>query len=169
MGSLIRFCFAALMLSAFGGACWAQQASITGSVHDVTGAVIPNATVTVTSDQQGFSREVTSNATGDYLVPGLPAGTYNITVKAPGFQQFVVKGLTLRVSDKARADASLTVGQSSTEVTVAGTDVAQVQTETAELSATITTKQINQLVLKRPQFYSAHHAESRRQQPDRPG
>lgn len=152
MGSLIRFYLAALMLLALGSACWAQQASITGSVHDATGAVIPNATVTITSDQQGFSREVTSNANGDYLVPGLPAGTYNITVKAPGFQQFVVKGLILRVSDKARADASLTVGQSSTEVTVAGTDVAQVQTESAELSGTITKKQIGQLVLNGRNF-----------------
>jgi hypothetical protein len=152
MGSLTRFCLAALMLLAIGSACWAQQASITGSVHDVTGAIIPNAAVTITSDQQGFSRDVTSNATGDYLVPGLPAGTYNITVKAPGFQQFVVKGLILRVSDKARADASLTVGQSSTEVTVAGADVAQVQTESAELSGTITTKQIGQLVLNGRNF-----------------
>ncbi len=133
-------------------ACWAQQGSITGSVRDATGAVIPNATVEITSIEQGFVRNATSNNSGDYLVSGLPAGIYNISVKAQGFEQFQVKGLVLRVAEKARADATLTIGATSTEVTVAGTNVSQVQTESAELSGTVTNKQINQLVLNGRNF-----------------
>src|SRR6201999_3835796 len=68
------------------------------------------------------------------------------------FQQFVVKDLVLRIAQKARADAALTLGQLSAEVTVAGTGVAQVQTESAELSGTITNKQIDQLVLNGRNF-----------------
>lgn len=153
MGSTIRFLtivFTAMILAA--GACWAQEGSIAGVVTDTSGANVPNATVTVTSNQQGFVRTATTNASGDYLVPGLPAGTYNVEVKAPGFQQFLVKDLVLRVAEKARADAPLQLGQTSTEVTVAGENVAQVQTESSELSGIITNKQIGQLVLNGRNF-----------------
>ncbi|MGA8594497.1 MAG: carboxypeptidase regulatory-like domain-containing protein [Bryobacteraceae bacterium] len=146
-------CFALVVVflgSAIGAL--AQESSITGSVRDSGGAVIPNATVAITNVEQAFTRTAISNASGDYLVSGLPAGTYDITVKAPGFEQFQVKGLVLRVAEKARADAPLTVGQISTEVTVAGIQAAQVQTESAELSGVITNKQIDQLVLNGRNF-----------------
>ncbi|MBV8707882.1 MAG: carboxypeptidase regulatory-like domain-containing protein [Acidobacteriaceae bacterium] len=132
--------------------CFAQEGSITGSVRDASGAVIPKATVTVTNSEQGFSRTAITNDSGDYLVPGLVAGTYSIDVKAQGFRQFQVKDLVLRVAEKARTDATLTVGQTSAEITVAGTDVAQIQTESAELSGILTTKQIDQLVLNGRNF-----------------
>ena len=153
MGSLNRFFSLVLLTLAMAAtACWAQEGSIAGVVTDASGATVPNATVTVTSNQQGFSRTVTTTGNGDYLVPGLPAGVYSINVKAQGFQQFLIKDLVLRVAEKARADAALTLGQTSTEVTVAGANVAQVQTESAELSGTITNKQIDQLVLNGRNF-----------------
>src|SRR5579875_299729 len=153
MGSfLCRFLFLSAVLLAGAAGCWAQEGSIAGFVKDASGAIVPNAEVTIADSQQGFSRTVKTNDSGEYLVPGLLPGTYTITVKAPGFQQFVVKDLVLRVAEKARADASLTLGQTSTEVTVAGENVAQVQTETAELSGTITNKQIDQLVLNGRNF-----------------
>ncbi len=141
-----------IALLALASSCWAQEGSLTGSVRDSSGAVIPNATVTVTSVQQGFVQTVTTNANGDYLVPGLLAGTYDINVKAQGFQQQLIKDVVLRVAEKARADATLTPGQVNTEVTVAGTSVAQVQTESAELSGVVTNKQIDQLVLNGRNF-----------------
>ncbi|MDQ2844474.1 MAG: Plug and carboxypeptidase regulatory-like domain-containing protein [Acidobacteriota bacterium] len=153
MGFLRTFVSTIFLLTALAAtACWAQDGSITGSVRDASGAVVPNATVTITNNQQGFVRNAISNQSGEYLVSGLPTGTYNINVKAPGFEQFEIKDLVLRVAEKARADASLTLGQTSTEVTVAGTNVAQVQTESGELSGTITNKQINQLVLNGRNF-----------------
>ena len=153
MGLLNRF-FRLIVAATFlaAGACWAQDSSITGSVRDASGAAIPNATVTVTDSQRAVTRTATTNGSGDYLIPGLPAGTYDINVKVAGFQQYQVKGLVLRVAEKARADASLTVGQISSEITVGGSGVAQVQTETAELSGTITNKQIDQLVLNGRNF-----------------
>jgi len=146
------FLMLAMAVALASGTCWAQEGSITGSVRDASGASVPNATVTITSNQQGFVRTASTNGSGDYLVPGLVAGTYSVVVKAQGFQQFVVKDLVLRVAEKARVDAALALGQTSTEVTVAGANVAQVQTETAELSGTITNKQIDQLVLNGRNF-----------------
>ncbi len=153
MGSLTRiFLLAIAVLLVTASASWAQDGSITGSVRDASGAAIPQATVTITNNQQGFVRSATSNGSGEYLISGLPAGTYNINVKASGFQQYEVKDLVLRVAEKARADASMAVGEISSEVTVAGTNVAQVQTESSELSGTITSKQIDQLVLNGRNF-----------------
>ncbi len=143
--------FAALLFLTAGN-CLAQDSSITGSVHDVSGAAIPDATVTVTSAQSAITRTVTTNASGDYLISGLPAGNYDLNVRMSGFAQYEVKDLVLRVADKARADATLTIGQVNSEVTVAGANVAQVQTETSELSGTITNRQIDQLVLNGRNF-----------------
>src|SRR3569833_1565661 len=153
MGSVVRRFLSVSIAVLFGAlGCWAQEGSIAGFVKDSSGVAVPSAEVTVSSAQQAFSRTVKSNDTGEYLVPGLLPGTYTVTVKATGFQQFIVKNLVLREAEKARADASLPLGQTSTEVTVAGENVAQVQTETAELSGTITNKQIDQLVLNGRNF-----------------
>ena len=139
-------------LLAISAACFAQEGSITGSVHDSSGGVITNATVDVTNVEQGWVRTVHTNGTGDYLVPGLPAGSYNIQVQSAGFERYEVKGLILRVAEKSRTDAVLTVGQISTEVSVAGANASQVQTESAELSGVVTSKQIDQLVLNGRNF-----------------
>ena len=152
MKLLFRWVPFAVFLFLFSTCVWAQESSITGSVHDASGGAVPNAKVTVTSTEQAFSRTASTNASGDYLVSGLPAGIYNIDVRAQGFEQFRVTRLVLRVAEKARADAALKVGQVNTEVTVAGNQVSQVQTESAELSGVITNKQINQLVLNGRNF-----------------
>ncbi len=152
MRLLLRYVSFPFLLFVISMCAWAQESSITGSVRDASNAIVPNATVAITSIEQGFTRTVSTNASGDYLVSGLQAGHYNIAVTAPGFQRYQVKDLVLRVAEKARADATLSVGQVSSEVTVAGTGVAQVQTESAELSGVITTKQIDQLVLNGRNF-----------------
>jgi hypothetical protein len=140
------------LLFLFAACAWAQEGAITGNVKDASGASVPTATVNITNVEQGFVRTTTTNNTGDYLVSGLPAGHYNIEVVASGFQRFAVKDLILRVGDKARADATLQVGTVKAEMTVAGANVAQVQTESAELSGVITNKQIDQLVLNGRNF-----------------
>jgi hypothetical protein len=153
MGSFRRLFFVISVVLSLGAiACFAQDGSITGNVRDASGGELPNATVTITNNEQGFTRTATTNQSGDYLVSGIPAGTYKINFKAAGFQQYSVNGLVLRVAEKARADATLNVGQVNSEVTVAGAGVSQVQTETAELSGTITGKQIDQLVLNGRNF-----------------
>ena len=149
-----RYIMIALVSLATAASAWAQtgDGSIAGSVRDSSGGTIPDATVEVSSIQQGFTRTTTSNASGDYLVPGLPPGTYNVTVTAKGFEKYQVTNVVLRVAEKGRADATLTVGAVSTEVTVAGTNVAPVETESSELSGVVTGKQINQSVLNGRNF-----------------
>jgi hypothetical protein len=129
-----------------------DTASITGTVTDPTGAAIPGAQVTVTSLEHGINRAAASNSTGDYLFAALPIGSYNLTVAAPGFKKYAVKGVILTVAQKARVDVAMQVGGTNTEVTVEGTNVAQVETQSSDLGGTVTGKEITQLQLNGRNF-----------------
>jgi hypothetical protein len=124
-----------------------DTASITGTVTDQTGAAIPNAKVNVSNPEHGINRSTISNGSGDYLVSAVPPGSYNLTIIAKGFKKYEASGIILRVAEKARADAAMQVGAENTEVTVEGTNVAQVETQSNELAGTITSKEISQLQL----------------------
>jgi hypothetical protein len=129
-----------------------QSSSIDGTVTDKSGGVIQNAKVTLTNAGQGTTLNATTNAVGAYSVPGLEAGTYNLQVVAPGFEKFTATGIVVRVARKERVDAQLTIGAVSAAVEVSGSDMGAVQTESPEISFTITGKQITQLVLNGRNF-----------------
>ena len=93
-----------------------NRASITGTVRDATGAVLPNAEVTVTDTATGVSLKATTNSGGDYLVAALPASKYNLKVTATGFKTFEATGIIIPVGEKARVDATLEVGQITSEI-----------------------------------------------------
>ena len=125
--------------------------SITGTVRDNSGAVIPGATVTVTSVEQGTAYKTTTNADGEYLQAALPPGTYNLSVAAAGFNPFQTTGIVLNVSEKTRADAVMAVGAVKTAVSIESA-ATLVQTESAEVSGVVTGKEISQIVLNGRNF-----------------
>jgi hypothetical protein len=129
-----------------------QSSSIDGSVTDRSGGAIQNAKVTLTNPSQGTTLSATTNTAGEYSLPGLEAGTYNLQVIAQGFEKFVANGIIVRVARKERVDAQLTVGAVTAEIDISGSDMGAVQTESPELSFTITGKQITQLVLNGRNF-----------------
>src|SRR6516164_2651419 len=120
---------------------------ITGTVRDNSGAVMSGADVQVIGRAGGVQRHTTTNDQGDYLAAALPGGTYDLTISAKGFKTFRGAGIVLRVAQKARVDATLEVGEVATEVTVQGTLLNQVETQSSELAGTVTGKQITQLEL----------------------
>ena len=126
--------------------------SITGTVKDPSGAAVANADVLVTSPEHGIDRHTTSNSSGDYNESALPGGTYDVIVTAAGFKKYQAKGVKLDVAQKARVDIPLEVGAATTEVTVEGTEVAQVETQSSELAGTVTGKEISQLELNGRNF-----------------
>jgi hypothetical protein len=145
-----------LLVAVLLGACvsaWAQTegATIVGTVRDSTGAVIPNAKVTVSNPEKGYTREFTSNSAGEYAVPKLPIGNYIVTAEASGFQKLVRSGITLTVGQIQRVDLTMTVGQVTQEVTVTG-NVVRVETETAAISDVVTGNQISKLNLNGRNF-----------------
>ena len=129
-----------------------QSSAINGQVTDPSGGAIPGAEVTVTKTGQGTAFKVTTNSAGEYSVPALEAGTYNLQVAAPGFEKFEANGIVLRVAHTERVDAKLAVGSVTAQVNVSGSELGTVQTESPEISFTITGKQITQLVLNGRNF-----------------
>ncbi len=127
-------------------------AGVTGTIHDASGAVIPNAKIVVFNKDRGINRESVSNSSGDYLVQGLGEGTYSVKVTAKGFQSFLAENQVMRVGQNIRVDATLSIGSSTTEVTVQGSSAGTVETQSSELSTTITSKQISQLELNGRSF-----------------
>jgi hypothetical protein len=135
------------------GALFAQQSgAINGAVTDPGGNAIPRADIALTNTAQGTVTHVVSNGAGEYAFPALEAGTYSVQVTAPGFEKFEATGIVLRVSRTERVDARLTVGSVTSKVEVSGSDLGTVQTESPEISFTITGKQITQLVLNGRNF-----------------
>jgi hypothetical protein len=126
--------------------------SISGTVIDKSGAAVVGAQVLIGSVGGNVVRNTTTNGEGVYVAVALPSGLYDITITMEGFQKFIAKGFKLDVAQKARVDVTLTVGSISEQVTVTGENVAQVDTDSAEIGATITGKQVQQLELNGRNF-----------------
>src|SRR5246127_1262490 len=109
-----------------------ENGSLIGTIHDSTGAVVGGASVTVANVSTGIVSKVTSNASGDYEVPALRVGVYNVQAEAPGFASAEARNITISVAGRQRIDLTLRVGQA-TEPTAEVSDVAlQLETETSE-------------------------------------
>ena len=146
MKAILRYLI--LFLTTSSAVLLAQDtASITGTVVDPSGAAVGNAKVVVTNPELGVTRTSPTNSEGAYLFSALPNGTYDLTITAQGFKKYQAKGIILRVGQSARNDVRLDIGAENVEVTVKGTDVAQVQTQTNEVAGTITGQEISQLQL----------------------
>ena len=94
-------------------------ATLTGSVSDPSGALVPNATVLVHSeDTNADTRTVVTNSSGDFNITNLPAGRYSVTVNIAGFQTYVASNVILNVAEKRSLDVQLKAGQVSERVEV---------------------------------------------------
>ena len=117
---------------------------ITGTVTDPSGAIIPKAQVTLTSQATGEARNVPTNSAGLFDFTGLDAGKYNLTVKVSGFSAYKRADIVMNVAQTLKEDVALQAGSEGTTVTVEA-DALQVQTETNEVSTLITGQQMVQL------------------------
>lgn len=125
--------------------------SITGTVRDSTGAVIPNADVAITAKTQAKTQHIKSNSDGRYVAPELVIGLYDITVAAPGFKAERHIDIDVQVGRDSVIDFSLAVGNQTETVTVEGTE-SQVETSTTEQSAQIGRTQLRELPLNGRNF-----------------
>ena len=125
--------------------------SIGGEVTDQTGAVLVGATVKVSSTS-GVVQTAVSDDKGNYAIRGLPAGSYNVTVTMTGFKPFEADGVALAAGQSLPLDALLEPASQQTEVNVSGQTVGQVETETAQVSGTITEKEVLTLGLNGRNF-----------------
>src|ERR1035438_9248871 len=119
ISGLIRLAMALLLvLPALGAYAQYENGSLVGSIHDSSGAAIPNVNVSVTNNSTGIVSNVTTNASGDYEVPSLRYGIYTVTAKAAGFSDAVAKDITISVGSRVRIDLVLKIGSAQTTVEV---------------------------------------------------
>ncbi len=123
-----------------------NRGGISGTVTDPTGAVVPNAAVTVTNLGTGEVRHLQSDQKGDYLLENLEPVTYKIEVDAPGFKKFVLQTVKVDTSTVATANVTLETGNVSTEVTVEAAPPL-VNAESGTLGTTITQRMLTDVPL----------------------
>lgn len=137
---LCLFLFPAVLLAQF------ENGSIVGTIHDGTGAVVSGATVAVTNISTGVVSTRTTNDSGDYEVPALRVGQYNVKVTHEGFSPANATDITVSVSSRQRIDLTLKVGDTNTTVEVSGVSL-QVETDTSQRGQIITQYQTAALPL----------------------
>ncbi|HEY9127070.1 MAG TPA: carboxypeptidase-like regulatory domain-containing protein, partial [Acidobacteriaceae bacterium] len=116
---------------------WGQstQGSILGTVKDSSGAIVPNASVTLTNVDTGVVRTATAGSSGDYQFLDVIPAKYDVEVTAPGFQSWKLSGAQLAARQQLRADVTLTVGGVQQTVQVSGDNASSIETETPSINA----------------------------------
>jgi len=112
-------------------------ATLTGTVTDPSGAVIPNAELSIQNVATGTARQLTTDSAGIYAAPNLMPGTYEVMVTAAGFETAVRKGVTLTVGAQQLMNFSLKIGGSTQQVEVT-TGTLGVELASSEISGVVT-------------------------------
>jgi hypothetical protein len=137
--------FAAALLVTFSTLSFAQStASISGSVKDSGGGVIPGVTVVVKNDATGAAQEVVTDADGRYQVTAIGAGAYTVTASLSGFKTAIAKGIRVAPGQPVSIPLTLDVGSLSETVTVSSSSEL-INTETATVSSTLNADQLTRM------------------------
>ncbi|MGO9228702.1 MAG: carboxypeptidase regulatory-like domain-containing protein [Bryobacteraceae bacterium] len=138
MSRVQRFLAVMLVVLASAGVAYSQavNATMVGTVTDSTGAVVPNAKVTITETQTSVAHATQTNESGNWIVPNLPPGVYAASVEATGFKKETRRDITLVVDTTTRVDVQLTPGNVTETIEVTGAPPI-LQTDTATTSTQI--------------------------------
>src|ERR1051326_6699583 len=118
---------------------------IVGTITDASGAVVPNASVTVVNEKTGQERKITGDSTGTFMLPNLPVATYKLTASANGFAAWETTGLPLSVGQERSVKIVLQPASVSSSVTVASGELSVLETSSAAVSANINSREVAQL------------------------
>ena len=136
------FLFAAGLLAACVAYGQIRSATITGSVTDAAGAMIPRAQVTVTEQETAISYKTITTDSGSFSVPYLPSGTYTASIVAPGFAEYKLTGIVVTTGQTVRADAQLKLATVGATVEVSA-QAAQIQTDSSTVQGSVTSRAID--------------------------
>ena len=128
-------------------------ATLSGSVADASGAIIPEASLKIESAQNGVTRTVTSTSHGTYSFTQLPPSTYTLTVSLSGFQTYRQTGIVLDAAQSATQNVALTIGAITQEVVV-NAEASQINTDNANIATSIDAKEVVELPLNLRNVYA---------------
>ena len=142
-----------ILFLAVAASTWAQKdtGSIVGTVKDPTGALIPDAKITVTETEKGTTFVTSSDSSGEYVASPLNVGHYKVTVEKQGFKTAVAGPIELDVQQRAVVNVTLPVGEMVIKVEV-NTAAPLLETETSELGQVVNNRQVVNLPLNGRNF-----------------
>ena len=149
--SFVRILFAGLLLFCCARAGAATGGSISGTITDANGGVIPGATVTVRNLDTAVAQTTTTNGDGFYAFTNVPVGRYELEIIDRGFKPYKRTGLVIDVNTELRVDQELTVGEQTQEIVVSDTAV-QVETESTQVGEVVTGTEITAVALNGRSF-----------------
>src|SRR5438034_3173208 len=132
-------------------AALAQQSTLVGTVTDSTGAVLVGVNITAKNVNTDETRQASSNEVGQYVIPNLKAGVYQIIGETTGFQRQVVEHVTLEVQSVRTVDLVLSPGEISNQVTVTA-EATVLQASESSVSTLLETKVVNEIPLNGRNF-----------------
>jgi hypothetical protein len=136
-----------------------KSSAITGIVTDQTGAVVANASITVTDEETGVVTEAKTTANGDYTAPYLPAGSYTLAITVSGFETYRKTGIVMGSATTVREDVSLVPGSVNATVVVKA-EATALQTESSTVQGSVDDHLISYLpnINNNPLYYATLQA-----------
>lgn len=147
----LRFAGLMFVLSVATGLFGQSLATVQGQVTDQSGAALPGAAITVTNTATGVSQTTKTDTSGNYQVPALPIGNYDIEVQASGLERQIAKGLAVQVGRTAVQNFQLKVAQASEVVTVTA-EAPVIETSTQTVGQVINQKTVQEIPLNGRHF-----------------
>ncbi len=129
------------------------QGGIAGTVEDATGAIVPNATVTVRNDGTNATTQITADSSGYFKAPLLEPGTYTVTISAPSFGTYTGKGVVVQVGQLTELMPHLAAGSTEQAVTVSA-EALTLNYESPDLSSVLTSKAIEDIPVQNRRWSS---------------
>src|SRR5205085_1535288 len=137
----VLFCLCLISMAAF---AQSDRGTMTGTIADTTGGVIPGVSIVATNVETGARYETISTETGNYTLAQIPAGVYQLSAELPGFKRYVRQGITVLVAQTLRLDIALEVGSNTESITI--TEAAPLlKTESSEVAHNVTSEFLNDL------------------------
>ena len=144
--SLLRVLTCGLILLAATATAQAQfKAGIQGTVTDSTGALVPDAKLTLTDTETGKAQSVNSSGEGFYRISGLAPGKYTLTIEKPGYKKSVLENISIGAENIQGLNVVLETGEVTASVTVTDQSTAQLETENANVVKGLTDQEIKRL------------------------
>ncbi|MEP7355361.1 MAG: carboxypeptidase-like regulatory domain-containing protein, partial [Acidobacteriota bacterium] len=133
-----------VVLAALSAFAQSDRGTLTGTVADLAGAVVAGARMEIRNVETGATSQAASTDTGNYTLPQLPVGSYELTVTVPGFKKYVRQRIVIQVAQTLRLDVTLEVGAVSDSVTVTS-ETTMLKTESGELSHVVSVERLQNL------------------------
>src|ERR1700745_14996 len=144
--SFASFALLAIVLFAAPSRAQVAGATLSGTVNDPSGAVVPNAQVAARNTATGVTRAATTDSAGFYSIPNLLPGTYEVTVTAPGFSTAVQSSIELAVGAQQQLNIPMKIGETTQKVQVTEAAPA-VQLTSSTLSGEVEAQTVRELPL----------------------